>query len=72
MLNKIGKQVDTVTDIINTYGIVDMPLGKVREFLADRFIYIDKIAFERFDSLISNKINHQTKKKNTFVKNLKN
>ena len=48
ILSNLGKQVDTISDIINTYGIGDMPLKEVKEFLMNRCIKKDNDTFENF------------------------
>lgn len=53
-LSRIAKQIDTISDILNTYFIGDMPLREVKSFLEDRFFKIDKDAYDIF---IANKIN---------------
>lgn len=49
ILNKLSKQIDTISDILNTYGIGDMPLQEVKEFLENRYIKIDNEAFNKFN-----------------------
>ena len=55
IMSKLAKQVDTISDILNTYGINDMPLGKVRDFLEERYFKINNDTFEKFNGLITNK-----------------
>ena len=69
ILNKIARQIDTLSEIINTYGITafkDMSIVDIKEFLEDRFIKIDNETFERFNTLINNQPSN--KQKEEFLK----
>jgi len=71
ILNKIAKQIDMIYDILNTYGIKNMPLGKVKDFLEDRYIKIDSETFEKFDNLIIDKNQLSNNQKDEFLKMFK-
>lgn len=72
ILNKIAKQIDTISEILNTYGVDDMSLREVKDFLEDRFMKIDNETFNKFNDLMAKNKNHESnKQKDELLKLLK-